>query len=722
MWQGRNGMTYNYVNRQSTGSAPQGPAYHGVNRTDEMLHTDQRANHEGPWPSHGTRQPPYGPSAPIPPMTRPPPSNYQPPPSRQNHIPQVSSPAPLPQPMENGTSPSKSPFLHSGMKMQKAGPPVPASHIAPTLVQPPMIWRDIAFPLGSVEATQPVLKQRRRLTMKDIGTPEAWRVMISLKSGLLAESTWALDTINILLYDDNSIMTFNLKEEEEAEEEEELLDPKLEEEEEEVTENDEEMAFLGKDKAASESSKEKLVSNFDKCLVKILHKNDPFVVDCSDKLWCVQEFDSGLLHWRIGGGDTTEHIQTHFEIKVELLPSQPYVPCPTPPQKHLITVEGTQETTEQEGPPPDRLPEKRITATMDDMLSTRSSTLTDEGIKNAEATKESSKFPFGISPAQSHRNIKISEDEPHSKDETPLCTLLDWQDSLAKRCVCVSNTIRSLSFVPGKLILLHHKHPERKQVPLTYEKEEEQDQGVSCDKVEWWWDCLEMLQENTLVTLANISDQLDLSPYPESIFLPVLDGFLHWAICPSAEAQDLFSTLGPNAVLSPQRLVLETLSKLSIQDNNVDLKLATHPFSRLEKLYSTVVRFLSDRKNPVCREMAVVLLANLAQGDSLAARAIAVQKNSIVNLLVFLENSLAATQFQQSQASLLHMQDPPFEPTNVDMMRRAARALLALAKVDKNHSEFTLYQSRLLDISVSPLMNSLVSQVICDVLFLIGQS
>ena len=42
------------------------------------------------------------------------------------------------------------------------------------------------------------------------GTPEAWRVMMSLKSGLLAESTWALDTINILLYDDNSIMTFSL--------------------------------------------------------------------------------------------------------------------------------------------------------------------------------------------------------------------------------------------------------------------------------------------------------------------------------------------------------------------------------------------------------------------------------------------------------------------------------------------------------------------------------
>lgn len=34
--------------------------------------------------------------------------------------------------------------------------------------------------------------------------------MMSLKSGLLAESTWALDTINILLYDDSTISTFDL--------------------------------------------------------------------------------------------------------------------------------------------------------------------------------------------------------------------------------------------------------------------------------------------------------------------------------------------------------------------------------------------------------------------------------------------------------------------------------------------------------------------------------
>lgn len=374
--------------------------------------------------------------------------------------------------------------------------------------------------------------------------------------------------------------------------------------------------------------------------------------------------------------------------------------------------------------------------------------LESEGKSNVEKDQEKqgseTTTPENIRPAPpspsllGQRSIAILEDEPHSKDEAPLVTLSDWQDSLSRRCMCVSNIVRSLSFVPGndlemskhpglllllgRLLLLHHRHPERKQAPLTYEKEEEVDESVGKKKDEWWWDCLELLRENCLVTLANISGQLDFSVYTESICLPLLDGLLHWAVCPSAEAQDPFPSLGLNGSLSPQRLVLETLCKLSIQDNNVDLILATAPFSRLEKLFGNLVRLVGERKVPVCREMAVVLLANLAQGDSMAARAIAVQKGSVGNLLGFLEDSLAATQFQQSQGSLMHMQGTHFEPTSVDMMRRAARALLAFAKVEENHSEFTLYESRLLDLSVSPLMNSMVSHVICDVLFLIGQS
>jgi hypothetical protein len=34
---------------------------------------------------------------------------------------------------------------------------------------------------------------------------------MSLKSGLLAESTWAIDALNILLYDDSTVAYFHLK-------------------------------------------------------------------------------------------------------------------------------------------------------------------------------------------------------------------------------------------------------------------------------------------------------------------------------------------------------------------------------------------------------------------------------------------------------------------------------------------------------------------------------
>ncbi|XP_057262388.1 AT-rich interactive domain-containing protein 1B isoform X4 [Pezoporus wallicus] len=782
MWPTRNDMPYPYQNRQGPGGPAQAPPYPGMNRTDDMMVPDQRINHESQWPSHvNQRQPSYmSSSASMQTITRPPQSSYQTPPSMPNHISRAPSPASFQRSLENRMSPSKSPFLPS-MKMQKVIPTVPVSQVTGPPPQPPPIRREITFPPGSVEASQPVLKPRRKITSKDIVTPEAWRVMMSLKSGLLAESTWALDTINILLYDDSTVATFNLSqlsgflellveyfrkclidifgilmeyevgdpghkaldhkaakkddsqslaEDTGKEENDECIDYFDEDEEEgedEKVEGEEKsIVFSTPGAIADPSERPKQASKFDKLPIKIVKKNNLFVVDRSDKLGRVQEFDSGLLHWQLGGGDTTEHIQTHFESKMEIPPRRKAPPPLNSPSKKK-DLEGKGESEEQQ--------EKSITATIDDVLSARPGALPEDS--NSGSQTESSKFPFGIHQAKSHRNIKLLEDEPRSRDETPLCTITHWQDSLAKRCICVSNIVRSLSFVPGndtemskhpglvlilgKLILLHHEHPERKRAPQTYEKEEEEDKGVACSKDEWWWDCLEVLRDNTLVTLANISGQLDLSAYTESICLPILDGLLHWMVCPSAEAQDPFPTVGPNSVLSPQRLVLETLCKLSIQDNNVDLILATPPFSRQEKLYATLVRYVGDRKNPVCREMSMALLSNLAQGDTLAARAIAVQKGSIGNLISFLEDGVTMAQYQQSQHNLMHMQPPPLEPPSVDMMCRAAKALLAMARVDENRSEFLLHEGRLLDISISAVLNSLVASVICDVLFQIGQ-
>lgn len=551
------------------------------------------------------------------------------------------------------------------------------------------------------------------------------------------------------------------KGEEEGEEDPEVLGPTCAKEEKEKEQRpDPDRKGTSPDQTAPEplaaQERPKQASKFDKFPLKVVRKRDPFADGHSSSHGKLQEFDSGLLHWSAGGGDSTEHIQTHFEPRKDFLERRERIAVPPVLLRRHIPEEETQDVflSSQEEKQKLRRQEEKSNAFPSPSEENAASDAANSSVGGEErkADPETSECESGAKGQQENNRAVLSssiltqkseqsstvlEDEPHSKDEGPLVALADWQESLARRCICVSNIVRSLSFVPGndhemskhpglllilgRLVLLHHRHPERKQAPLTYEKDEESDEGGG-QKDEWWWDCLALLRENTLVTLANISGQLDLSPYSESICLPLLDGLLHWAVCPSAEAQDPFPTLGPNSTLSPQRLVLETLSKLSIQDNNVDLILATPPFARLEKLYGNLVRLIGDRKTAVCREMAVVLLANLAQGDTLAARAIAVQKGSVGNLLGFLEDSLAATQLQQSQSSLLHLQGMHFEPTSPDMMRRAARALHALAKVEENHGEFTLHESRLLDLSVSPLMNSLVSHVICDVLFLIGQS
>ncbi|XP_029589911.1 AT-rich interactive domain-containing protein 1B isoform X3 [Salmo trutta] len=780
MWHPRTDMGYPgpYPGRQG-----QGPPYPVMGRGpgDDP---EGRALQDGQW-----RQSPYPCPSSSSMASRQPPSSYQSNPAMANHI--ARAPSPFARPMGGPGPLSPNNGGHYMASLKKAGMPgsMSGSHNGGMTGQSILpLHRDISFPTGSVEATLPKLKVRRRLTSKETGTPEAWRVMMSLKSGLLAESTWALDTINILLYDDSTVSSFTLSQlpgflelivdyfrrslisifgildEYEVgtegqkmllgpitDQEEELsvaeLDSQLDEEqrdsrpeetgpekttangstEEAVPEEKEEPVEVtlkemveGEEKegAATEQSqpsepKPKQASKYDKLPVKVEEDQvEGDQVEGDQELSLPRGFTSGLLHWKAGGGDSTAHIQTHFERRGEETNSKP--------TERKDQVEEKTETTEEEGRRK-AVVEKSMTetATMDDMLSAWPGSLSERN---------------GLPGTQTQSPIfTLLEDEPRCWDEAPLSTAEPWQDALARRCVCISNIVRGLSFIPGndndmschpglvlilgRLVLLHHLHPQRRKTPPSYQREEEQ--GQACSKDEWWWDCLSALRENTLVTLANISGQLDLSLYPESICLPILDGLLHWMVCPSAEAQDPFTTAGCSSSLTPQRLVLECLCKLSIQDNNVDLLLATPPFSRQEKLYATLVHHVGERKSQVCREMAVAVLSNLAQGDPTAARAIALQKGSVGILIGFLEDCVAMCQHQQGPHSLLHPAPHP-QPPSINMMCRAAKALLAMAK--ENRTELVLYESRLLDISLSSVLSSAVAAIMCEVLFKIGRS
>uniref|UniRef100_A0A7N6BPN0 ARID domain-containing protein n=1 Tax=Anabas testudineus TaxID=64144 RepID=A0A7N6BPN0_ANATE len=751
MWPSRTDLGYPYPRGQ--GLPSQMPPYGSIGRDDMDCRPGQEQWH---------RQSPYmSSSGGMPPLSSRQPSSYSNSPSMANHLPRAPSPGAFQRSMDSRMSPSKAPFM-SPMKMPKPGMAMMGSQSSVPLGQfPPNLRQDLNYPPGSAEATMPILKPRRKLTSKDTGMPEAWRVMMSLKSGLLAESTWALDTINILLYDDSTVASFNLSQlpgflELIVEhfrrclieifgilEEFEVgtvankvpLDRSSNEERESPSDQDKVSAVQAEcepslaaethveqesvDQAVSElEPKPKQASKYDKLPIKIIHKED-LIEDVTERLGYITEFTSGLLHWQAGGGDSTTHIQTHFEPRTE----------PLARADEKVKKENTQESKKGDGT---KQPLKRITATIDDVLCARV-----DALSYAHPARSLPSYPFRVHPDGEQDHITLLEDEPRCLDEAPLSTIAAWQDSLSKRCLCVSNIVRSLSFIPGndsemsrhpalvlllgRLLLLRHQHPERNRLPPSYKRDEQQEQGLSSSKEEWWWECLGLLRENALVTLANISGQLDLSPYPDTICLPILDGLLHWMVCPSAEAQDPFPSAAPHSQLTPQRLVLECLCKLSIQDGNVDLLLATPPFSRQEKLFTVLVRYVGQRKAQVYREMAVAVLSHLAQGDPTAARAIAMQKGSVGNLVGFLEDGVSMAQYQQNPHSLLHMGHPPMDPPSINMMCRAAKGLLAMAKVVENKTEFVLYESRLLDISISSVLSTAVVAIICQVLFHLGK-
>ncbi|XP_077476366.1 AT-rich interactive domain-containing protein 1B isoform X2 [Stigmatopora argus] len=682
--------------------------------------------------------------------------------SMANHLPRVPSPGAFQRSLESRVSPSKAAFL-SAMKMSKPGMPVVASQGCAGPAQfPHNLRRDLNYPPGSVEGTMPVLRPRRKLTSKDTGTPEAWRVMMSLKSGLLAESTWALDTINILLFDDSTVASFNLSQlpgfleliveyfrrclieifgilkefeigttvkdgSSDPAEEEAILDNETESGSiagnpskdcpSATNEKDAPDESLKKDdkvekwEVAEPEPKPRQASKYDKFPISIVDADDasPDRDDSADRLI------SGLLHWQAGGGDTTAHIQTYFEPR-----GDPDLDSAEPPENH-----------HQEEPP-----RTSISATIDDILCARVDALSD-----AHPARSLPSYPFRVHPDPDGQGdgITLLEDEARCADQSPLSANAAWQDALSKRCLCVSNVVRGLSFVPGndgamsrhpalvlllgRLLLLHHRHPERTRTGPAYQRDERRDGGpLSGAKCEWWWECLNQLRENAMVTLANISGQLDLSAYADTVCLPVLDGLLHWMVCPSAEAQDPFPSAPSRSQLTPQRLVLECLCKLSIQEGNVDLLLATPPLSRQEKLFTVLVRYVGQRKTQVYREMAVAIASHLAQGDPAAARVIATQKGGVGNLVAFLEDGIGVAQYQHHPHGLLHVGQPHAEPPSVSMMCRAAKGLLAMAKVEGNKNVFALYESRLLDISISSVMNAGVAAIICQVLFHLGKS
>jgi AT-rich interactive domain-containing protein 1 len=314
-----------------------------------------------------------------------------------------------------------------------------------------------------------------------------------------------------------------------------------------------------------------------------------------------------------------------------------------------------------------------------------------------------------------------ADSECELKQEFPLCSLTLSQDSAISTCNCVSNIIRNLSFVPGndvemaknpalllilaKLLLLYHM--KRKK-------------GIACDSQyndseSWWQDCLDMVRENTLVTIANIAGYLDLSPLAGNVSRLLLDGLLHWLVCESAVADEPLRSTSASVVLTPKQLVLETLAKMSVLESNVDFILSSPDKPRLAKAYEYLVKLFSDKTNEVTREFALVLLSSFTQANQEICSANS-ERNLVTVLVGFLED--ARDRVESMAVRGLHpgmFRDNDLR-VSMGMLRRAGGLLACIAKRTRS-THLIPFQERVLDLSMSRALDAEVQSHLSNVLY-----
>jgi len=634
--------------------------------------------------------------------------------------------------------------------------------------------------------------------------------MMSLKSGLVGESSWALDILSILLRDESAVLWFGLQQMPG------LVDVLLEHFRRcliEIFPSDFDELEITLESAALES---KTVDGHykDETAPPKIHlsdepevKTDPLdsqavrasfegsaLVD--EKSWDVySEIDSSLLDWQMGRGDTSTHVQTHFHKqesvsfahrryfgrhsehavssavaqhkqldRFEAQPSVIPTKCAaagrtgsvdklpmlsamiqdikTEPVKTAEKTELDDQVTAKSEPPDIvcNAPSAKIEPETEDVKC---------GLSSKDATVPGACDDRGLESLKRKWTEELEEDsEAYERDLQSLFVVSEASVEMSRRCLAVSNVLRGLSFVPyndcelarhpgllaalGRLLLLGHRHPResRRRLPRGSDDEDvpqpDDETPIKSAVFDGWrWDTVGVLREDTLVIFANVAGQLDLAAFPEEICIPILDGLLHWASCSAACALDPMPSMPNTSGSSPRRLALEALCKLCVTDANVDLLLATPPFKRIVCLLDDLVNILSDTvSDQVAREFAVVLASSLAAADASAARAIALRRSSVSAFLGFIEVAdRQAQQLVQAQGVAMLRDNPEMMGTSVDMLRRAAGVVRAVAETsDCRSALFADHQQRLLQLSMSPTLDSAVAATIADVLFLCSQT
>ncbi|CAF3212938.1 unnamed protein product [Rotaria sp. Silwood2] len=591
--------------------------------------------------------------------------------------------------------------------------------------------KPISFPINSVEATTISSKiKRKKLTVKDVTPIDSMKLLMSLRGGLLAETTWALDTINIMLSDDQTHTYLDLKQ----------------------------MPGL----------LQAIVDIYSKCLTQLFDgfkiENEQVLNDSRQDYQYKQEHDSVIYriesnylneyqqkyikqqniiyenvyddHGKLKNNpeDVLElqntndlsYIQTHFDplhkednyyenlyyghhfddtLSADEHDQEPIKKSYTPLRKHITTYE---------------IDNTKFHDQNSDLL-----------LNISDSNKEflqRYKRKFQSDDSSSHIYLTDFNSFPNLNDQEESTSTLFTQysfgyDQICSRCICVSSIIRNLSFISGNDIELI------KNKTLIHNENQNTSSSFSLSE------CLINIRENTLVTLANIAGVLNFDTYDSYLINQLINGLLHWSTCYSGEAIDPLQS----SYISAQHLSIEILTKLSVHDMNMDFILATPSFYSIISLFHILTDWLNvDNMNSnisnsytnvtrsqayIQREFAIVLLNALVRCDSNAAHIIANIPYTISLLINFLEDyerkttELITRYGSDYVLRLINTQETEqILFTTNDMLARAATCLLSMINYTDNIKIMKKYEDRILNLSISNVMDRNIGRILTDIL------
>ena len=595
------------------------------------------------------------------------------------------------------------------------------------------------------------------------GPIDAWRVMMALKSGLAAETAWALDILMVLSASDVAVgclpgvlegmcehlrwvlvslfPTENFQELQICAETQKRLKRKRQDgarsddgEEEEDEEVGAKRFYLQKSEVEELSKSMKKSEGMDE------------LAWCVKKEWDVEEgIETGCFDWMMGRGDSTNHI---VPLRASPLHSSPPLQPETPTDnaastkeaddfdldelldgtRHVSTTPSASSQTpllDDQPPsssvkPPSTTSSKRKPFDRHEslMVSLRDVNLfVDQASVPLSCSQLEAIATLSLLPPRLQRLYADEDDDNDDGDddgvlwdgevlgveEGAFAEVGEEMRGVIGRAMLLSALLRNLSFVADKevvahcgvvmllsrLVLFRHRH---KRLDGGCRQE-------SWQQGSWWWSVAETLREDAMVVVANVAGRMDLSTYPDEVVFPLLDGLLHWMVCPHDEPRS-------SGFISFRRLALEALCKLCVLDGNVDLIFAMPPFARIFSLFSTLVNLFDSRQPLVVREMSIGLISRLLPSNTALPRMLALHRPFISALLDFLEacldgrlSTVDTSQHHHHHSHHHHhhsMHHPFSASTSTDVLNRVASTLCSLSEHPDNQVHLARQQQRLL--------------------------